>query len=1050
MALFTLRHSVITQRLLVWFLLIALLPVTTLTTILYVISSESLQREVTDGLEAITADKAQQIETYVLNRQRDVTALANTPTTITAFAALETLAKTRTLTDIFTAQEYTALLEPTRPVFNFYREFSDYQDILMISPAGDLLYTTKRTADLGTNFYTGPYKNTQLAKVIDNAKTLIQTELSDFDRFQSDSEPVAFIAAPVFKDGRIIGVIAIENSNRSIYNVVTNRIGLDQTGETLVASYASDRATNQLMITAPLRFDPDAAFKRTVKIGSGDLPALQDAIRGNRGQGEMRDYRGETVIAAWRYLPSLRWGLVVKKDTAEAFAPITNQRNAVIALLILTVIAIIVAGLTAAQSFTRPLLRLTHAVEAVSDGDLSVRVSAAADANPRDEMTVLTTGFNGMTQQLESLVTHLEDRIEVRTAQLMTATNVAREIVTLRRTDELLAWVTNLIQTSFKLHRVAILRPAEGNLTLAAVSGQPNTLPADQEVTFLPSGEYAWVNTHRTHRMISDLSTTAKRAEFPPNVRSVLLLPLQTRDTLLGILDLQSDRPNTFTETDLPSFQILADLITAALENARLYEQSQQYAEDMAKARLQAEQANRSKSTFLANMSHELRTPMNAILGFTQILERDKQLAPKQREHIGIIGRSGEHLLGLINDVLEMSKIEAGQLQLQESPYELPKLFTTVEEMLRGRATAKKLQLLFDISGNLPAYVNGDESKLRQVLINILGNAIKFTDEGGIALRATFDPVKNLLKIEIEDSGRGIPTEDLEKIFTPFGQSQHATRSSEGTGLGLTISRQFIQLMNGTINVKSQVDIGTIFTIMVPLKPVSALQVTQSALQRRVIGFHPDHRKEIRVLVVDDRPENRQLMVEWLTQVGFLMREAENGLEALQVWGQWKPHLIWMDMRMPVMDGYEATRRIKATLEGQATVIIALTASAFEDEKSIVLAAGCDEFVRKPARESTIFNKIEEFLGLKYIYEDEVIPTTVNPSEELTATQIQRLPVDIQRALRKATQTVDMEATYAVITQIEQINPSMATTLKELVDNFRFDQLQVLVAETTA
>jgi signal transduction histidine kinase/CheY-like chemotaxis protein len=655
-----------------------------------------------------------------------------------------------------------------------------------------------------------------------------------------------------------------------------------------------------------------------------------------------------------------------------------------------------------------------------------------------------------MTQQLESLVTHLEDRIEVRTAQLMTATNVAREIVTLRRTDELLAWVTNLIQTSFKLHRVAILRPAEGNLTLAAVSGQPNTLPADQEVTFLPSGEYAWVNTHRTHRMISDLSTTAKRAEFPPNVRSVLLLPLQTRDTLLGILDLQSDRPNTFTETDLPSFQILADLITAALENARLYEQSQQYAEDMAKARLQAEQANRSKSTFLANMSHELRTPMNAILGFTQILERDKQLAPKQREHIGIIGRSGEHLLGLINDVLEMSKIEAGQLQLQESPYELPKLFTTVEEMLRGRATAKKLQLLFDISGNLPAYVNGDESKLRQVLINILGNAIKFTDEGGIALRATFDPVKNLLKIEIEDSGRGIPTEDLEKIFTPFGQSQHATRSSEGTGLGLTISRQFIQLMNGTINVKSQVDIGTIFTIMVPLKPVSALQVTQSALQRRVIGFHPDHRKEIRVLVVDDRPENRQLMVEWLTQVGFLMREAENGLEALQVWGQWKPHLIWMDMRMPVMDGYEATRRIKATLEGQATVIIALTASAFEDEKSIVLAAGCDDFVRKPARESTIFNKIEEFLGLKYIYEDEVIPTTVNPSEELTATQIQRLPVDIQRALRKATQTVDMEATYAVITQIEQINPSMATTLKELVDNFRFDQLQVLVAETTA
>ncbi|MEO1800864.1 MAG: response regulator [Cyanobacteria bacterium J06629_2] len=392
---------------------------------------------------------------------------------------------------------------------------------------------------------------------------------------------------------------------------------------------------------------------------------------------------------------------------------------------------------------------------------------------------------------------------------------------------------------------------------------------------------------------------------------------------------------------------------------------------DLQRAKEAAESANRAKSEFLANMSHELRTPLNAILGFTQLMTRDSSLKASQQEHLSIVGRSGEHLLDLINDILTMSKIEAGLITLNENSFDLYWLLDSLEEMLRLRAESKGLQLVFEIDPEVPQYINSDESKLRQVLINLLGNGIKFTQVGLVKLRVGIkgEPSNSEfnLQFEVEDTGAGIALEEIDKLFQAFGQTDTGRKSQEGTGLGLSISRQFVRLLSGDITIGSTLNRGTLVSFDIQATLAEATDIPSKGSPKRVIGLAPDQ-PEYRILVVEDKLASRQLLVKLLESVGFSVREAENGQQAIAEWQSWSPHLIWMDMRMPVMDGYEATQRIKETTEGQNTKILALTASAFEEEKAIILSAGCDDFVRKPFKEEVLFDKMTEHLGVQYLY----------------------------------------------------------------------------------
>ncbi len=458
-----------------------------------------------------------------------------------------------------------------------------------------------------------------------------------------------------------------------------------------------------------------------------------------------------------------------------------------------------------------------------------------------------------------------------------------------------------------------------------------------------------------------------------------------------------------------------------------------------------AEAANKSKSLFLANMSHELRTPLNAILGFSQLMLRDHHLVPDYRENLETIVRSGEHLLTMINQVLDLSKIEAGRMTLHEKAFDFHRMLDDLEDMFALRTQEKKLRLIFERSSDVPQYIKADELRLRQILINLLSNSVKFTKEGGIAMRVSSEPSiqKILLHFEIEDTGIGMDEHDLHTIFDAFVQSESGKMAGEGTGLGLAISHQFVKLMGGNMTVNSKKDKGSVFRFTIEVCPANTEEVNAAhTSSRRVLALAPGQ-PVYRILVADDKWDNRHLLAKLLGKLGFDVRESENGVQTLEVWESYAPHLIWMDMRMPIMDGYEATRRIKSTAKGQATAVIALTASAFEEDRKMVLSAGCDDFVRKPFRESEIFEMMEKHIGVQFVYEEDekTCQESENRNTELNTEDIAALPKELSDALEDATVRADMNRIAEVINKIGQFDKNIGDVLRRMAEEFEYAEI---------
>jgi signal transduction histidine kinase/CheY-like chemotaxis protein len=461
--------------------------------------------------------------------------------------------------------------------------------------------------------------------------------------------------------------------------------------------------------------------------------------------------------------------------------------------------------------------------------------------------------------------------------------------------------------------------------------------------------------------------------------------------------------------------------------------------QELRDAKEAAEAANRAKSIFLASMSHELRTPLNAVLGFSQLLRTDPTLNESQKESLDIINRSGTHLLGLINDVLEMSRIEAGQVATEAISFDLWNTLNTIRDMVGSRAKDKGLRFILERDRSLPRYVSADERKLKQVIINLAGNAVKFTQQGAITLRARAEDNGSLLRFEVEDTGPGIDAQAIPTIFEPFVQ---VGQNREGTGLGLFVSRKIVEFLGGRITVRSELGKGSLFSFDIHCEPVAAAQI-MPANTSRVVSLTSGQTPP-RILVAEDTLESRILMTKLLRSTGFEVVEAENGSEAVQLFEECTPDLVLMDMRMPVMDGYEAIRAIRLTQRGRTTPIVAVTASAFKEDRQKILALGADDFISKPMQTAELFEKLRLLLGINYVYAEERTDSEDAIDQTGLAGMVAQLPEELIDELTHVMSVLDLDRFRQLLTRVAQHHPVLAERLRGMANAYRVAELAEL------
>jgi PAS domain S-box-containing protein len=964
------HRSRLTRQLLGWFLAVALLPLVVVSTISYQTAKNGLRDAAIDSLSATVDDRAAFINNWFHYRIVDLESQATALNNIRFLESLrDAFAETQeTLPEFVRSYEWHTIVSERGEDLISFTKLYEYYDVFLIDLEGNILFTVAGETDLGTNILHGPTPDSHLATACRKTIETGRPAFSDLEHYAPSNEAiVGFLASVIVgDDGEKIGVFAIEITPEQIEHVVRGAGHNDDFVESYLVGHSSDRSgvTLRTAISEDVstanesrssnnspdylrrRIDTERTRRWMKERDSGDsafatFHAHTSRVANTDGSVSdddvlvYTDSKGRRVLGAHRAVSvaGVDWAVVAEIPESVAFASAHHLRTLVVGLVVMTGVMAAIIAILVTRRVVQPIVRLSVAADRVAQGDVTQRI----DTNATNEIGVLCQSFNTMVSNLSETIGELSNlRSAVDEHAIVSTAGIKGDI---KSVNDKFCHISGysreeLIGQNHRMVKSDEHSPEFYRDLWKTISG--GRVWSGEIKNFAKDGTPYWVN--------------ATIVPFKDHAgRTTQYVAIRADITERKLADEQLQVTNELLEDHIA----VANSLAAA-----------------------AEVASQSKSEFLANMSHEIRTPMTAILGFTEAL-LDPDLSEKDRlSAIHTVRRNGDHLLQIINDILDISKIEAGKLEVETIPCSPVEIVAEVKALMQVRADAKNLQFLTEYIGDIPETIASDPTRLKQILVNLIGNAIKFTDEGAVRLVTRFvpDPVKPVMHFDVLDTGLGMTPEQIRGLFQAFAQADASTtRKFGGTGLGLNISKRLAEMLGGDLSADSTFGEGSMFRATVltgPLDGVKMLSNPTSASIAKLESSYVDQNRDVpqldcRILLAEDGIDNQRLISFLLRKAGADVTVVENGQlavqEALTASDEDHPfHVVLMDMQMPVMDGYQATEQLRSN--GYTAPIIALTANAMADDRQKCIDAGCDDFATKPVDRAKLISLINTYV----------------------------------------------------------------------------------------